>query len=465
MKNKSALFKNISSSRYDLFLRGQFEVFAGYSIAIIETFIAARIGLTPISYGDALVISSCVLTITLVLLTIVYFKKTLLLWQELLIFSIHMLGFVIFFSLWVYKLEGARIISLLTSVMAVAVILSYTRIIQSLIMSLSAVLCYLAVTSYAILVAGQPGSLVMETFLAICMIPLYVVIAWTAGSLNRYRSELENTHVELEKANRDLRGINSVMKRTQYLIDLEMDMAYNIQTSIFPAKPPAVTGWDIAFYSKPGYGVSGDFHDFYCTDDRLDGIALFDVSGHGLASALITILTKPILHRHFMHLADDKLGKVIDAVNADMKEQLETVNIFITGIVLRMTGDNLEYVNAGHPAMLCRQSESGRVHVVTDVEGKFKGRPLGIGPLSDHYTTLKFPVRKGDILLLYSDCFIECLDVNGEQYGLEKLALALADAPADTADSVLDYIMGRYNSHVADEKISDDLSVIVVRKI
>jgi serine phosphatase RsbU (regulator of sigma subunit) len=66
-------------------------------------------------------------------------------------------------------------------------------------------------------------------------------------------------------------------------------MTYSISLSV---KPPVVSGWDIAFTSRPKSGVSGDFYDFYTNGDKLEGLSLFDVSGHGVAPALITILSK-----------------------------------------------------------------------------------------------------------------------------------------------------------------------------
>jgi sigma-B regulation protein RsbU (phosphoserine phosphatase) len=46
-------------------------------------------------------------------------------------------------------------------------------------------------------------------------------------------------------------------------------------------------------------GISGDLYDFYLDDDTLSGISLFDVSGHGIASGLITMLAKSILFRTY----------------------------------------------------------------------------------------------------------------------------------------------------------------------
>jgi sigma-B regulation protein RsbU (phosphoserine phosphatase) len=79
-----------------------------------------------------------------------------------------------------------------------------------------------------------------------------------------------------------------------------MDMASNVQATLFPPTPPEVNGWDIAFVFRPMAGVSGDMYDFYTEGDTLNGVALFDVSGHGIASGLITMIARTVFQRNFM---------------------------------------------------------------------------------------------------------------------------------------------------------------------
>jgi sigma-B regulation protein RsbU (phosphoserine phosphatase) len=69
-------------------------------------------------------------------------------------------------------------------------------------------------------------------------------------------------------------------------------------------------------------GVSGDLYDFYQKEGRLTGLSLFDVSGHGIASGLITLLARSVILRVFMEAGTARLGEVRQKINSQLIEEL-----------------------------------------------------------------------------------------------------------------------------------------------
>jgi sigma-B regulation protein RsbU (phosphoserine phosphatase) len=225
-----------------------------------------------------------------------------------------------------------------------------------------------------------------------------------------------------------------------------------------------VSDWDVAFLTRPYSAVSGDFFDFYTKDHTLLGISLFDVSGHGVAPALITILAKPVIYGNFQKCSSLKLGAVLESSNSELHDELEAVNLYITGLMLRMTDSGVEYVNAGHPDLLHFQAESKGVRVITDSLSSFKGHPLGITMACQQYNSLNFKVKRDDFLVFYSDGLTESRNSEGSQYGTSRLIDAIENSNASDAAEMLDHIIDSLNNFAGYIKPGDDITIIIARK-
>src|SRR6201994_587007 len=70
-------------------------------------------------------------------------------------------------------------------------------------------------------------------------------------------------------------------------LDRELEIAREVQQRLFPQKLPVVDGLDFAGYCRPALGVGGDYYDFIRLPDGCLGIAVGDVSGKGIAAALM----------------------------------------------------------------------------------------------------------------------------------------------------------------------------------
>jgi len=402
---------------------------------------------------------------TSILVSIPYFKKVILVWHELAVFYSYLLFYQLGFCLWVYRLGDLRLLALINAFTSVTIILSYTNVFQSFIISIMTLISYTAVTWYSIEFAGQPGSLVKELFYPLCLFPSFMLISSAAYYINLKRDILHKVKLELETLNYDLSNANEKLIKKQLFAEIEMDLAREIQGAVFPRKAPLVSDWDIAFITKPYSTVSGDFYDFYCMDNALKGISLFDVSGHGIAPALITILAKPILFNHFKRCESLNLGNVIEAANSDLYDELEEVNLYITGLILRINGPEVEYVNAGHPDLIHFQTSAGKVSLMTDTCGSFKGHPIGISSLKQKYLSCNFTLESGDFLIFYSDGFTESRNDMGIQFGVNRLSDAILSSHATNATDLLDYLMESLNNFTGNIKAGDDITVIIAGKI
>jgi len=245
----------------------------------------------------------------------------------------------------------------------------------------------------------------------------------------------------------------------------EMELAGHIQKHLLTPLPEKIEGWEIALAFQPRVGASGDFYDFYVRNSHLKGIALFDVSGHGVSSALITMIIKPVTYRLFNSMAGESLETIINLVDRHICSDLERLDNYVTCVLLRFEGDSVEYVNAGHPDILHKVRSTGEVRSAGEDSGKtYRGEPLGVGLDHRHPSTVQFRVMKGDILLIFTDCILDAQNRRNERYGIERLMESLRAAPDGSAAEILDFIISRFFSFVYKGDLKDDLTVILVKR-
>lgn len=300
---------------------------------------------------------------------------------------------------------------------------------------------------------------------------LFVLASRFAGA----RTAVEELNVNLEKkvdertselseTNAQIKRTNEELESARDIADKDMKMAAFVQQSFFARRPPVVAGWDIAFDFRPMSGVSGDVYDFYVEHGELRGVSLFDVSGHGIASGLVTMLAKTIIYRQFNEGRVLNLSAVMSNIDRKIIEEKGDIENYLTGMMLRISGNRLEYVSAGHPEMLFRKGASGIVRPVVIPGKDSKGRMLGIEGLSEGYTTIGFSVVDEDSLLFFTDCLPDARNSAGEEFGVDRIAKAFSSSGNGLAAEKLASIMHAFESFVGELALNDDLTVVVLQR-
>jgi len=213
-------------------------------------------------------------------------------------------------------------------------------------------------------------------------------------------------------------------------------------------------------------GVSGDFYDYYLTNGRLEGAGLFDVSGHGISSGLLTLLARSIIGKHFVNHQDEKLGTMMDTINKSLINEIGQTGYYLTGILLRFRDTLIEYANCGHPHLLYRSGRTGNVGQVTPPDGEsIVGPFLGIDLLDKNYRSLSFRFNPGDCLIAYTDCLLETTSPDGAHYDEARIMKSLREAPDGGSGDILDHVMKDFYDHAQKASdFSDDITAIVIRK-
>ncbi len=135
----------------------------------------------------------------------------------------------------------------------------------------------------------------------------------------------------------------------------EYQQARAVHESLFPK--PVVTDWmRFDFGYRPAADIGGDFiHTWTGADGRFH-LALIDVTGHGLASAMSVARIHGEIERLHDEYPNDGPAKLLLRLNRYFHRLLARHRLYATGIVLTIDPrrGELRYASAGHPPILLR---------------------------------------------------------------------------------------------------------------
>jgi len=119
-----------------------------------------------------------------------------------------------------------------------------------------------------------------------------------------------------------------------------------------------------------------------------------------------------------------------------------------------------QYINAGHlPPLLIRTGEFGNLEVKRLEAG---GPVLGLIP-DMPFSQGQLVIRKGDVLVAFSDGIVEAPNFNSEEFGEQRLIDAIRDGWNDSAGGIRNSVFDRVRSYMKDGRAVDDQTLMVVR--
>ncbi len=246
-------------------------------------------------------------------------------------------------------------------------------------------------------------------------------------------------------------------------IEKELQLANVVQQSFFKHSDSIYDDWAISYYNKPMAGVSGDFLDIYGNENHLDGIGIFDVSGHGIASGLVTMLVKNIIFQEFNNGKHDKLKSIIDRINIRYIKEKGNIENYLTGILTRIDGDNVEFINAGHSMPIFYNAQEDSAYFVEDEKNVAFGA-IGLPDVPTNFISHTVKMSRGDELIFFTDGATEATNAEGDDFGKDRLLRSIfrnADRPLTTQ---INCVISDIFTFIGDEPRKDDITIIILKK-
>jgi sigma-B regulation protein RsbU (phosphoserine phosphatase) len=244
-------------------------------------------------------------------------------------------------------------------------------------------------------------------------------------------------------------------------MQFSLNLAKEVQQNLLPKTNLKIDGFDIAGKSIYCDETGGDYYDFILIDDAAEkkiGVAIGDVSGHGVSAALLMAAVRSSLRQRLS--LPGHAAEVISDLNRQMAQDMEDSGQFVTMFYLTVDPIKmqLQYVRAGHdPAIFYDQN--------TDAFEELSGTgiALGVDINWDVKAYTKPALRNGQIIFLSTDGIWEARNPQGEMFGKGPIYDIIRNNSSLGANEILKAMIESLRSFQKDTKIEDDITLVIIK--
>ena len=290
----------------------------------------------------------------------------------------------------------------------------------------------------------------------------YVGVQSDITDRKRAEAELKSANDKLARANAEITAASERLRR-------DLVTAAKVQQALLPATLPDIPGVRFAWTYKPCDELAGDILNVVRLDEKHVGLYLLDVSGHGVASALLSVTVSHLLSKMpELSLAPGSEAngssarrplppaQVAEQLNKQFRWNPEVAQFFtLLYGVLDWEAGEFRYVAAGHPGPVC---------VPVDAAPFILDAPTGlpIGMLVSTYQEAAVRLKRGDRLYIYSDGITDRMNEDGELFGQQQLLDLLGEGRAAPLAASLEGVVRSVEGWGCRTCLKDDISILGV---
>lgn len=246
-----------------------------------------------------------------------------------------------------------------------------------------------------------------------------------------------------------------VIENQKNQLEQQINIAGELHKALLPQIIPVIDEAIISYKYTPMMELGGDFIDFYYNEKEKNlGLFICDVSGHGMAGALVSSMVKISLNRwnETVKTPSDTLHNIYNALTGKMGDHFVTAGVccidLISGIIT--------YSSAGHlPLIIARKN--GEIELLNS-----RGRLIAEA-IPPNYEEVSTMIYEGESLILYTDGVTECYNRNNIIFGDEKffdLIRTNCNAePCDMNNNIFNELLEFNNG----PHFNDDVTILIMR--
>jgi phosphoserine phosphatase RsbU/P len=274
---------------------------------------------------------------------------------------------------------------------------------------------------------------------------------------------------EEKEAKDALQRANTLLEEANQATRRDLEAAAAVQNALLPAKLPQFPGFQFAYRFHPCIDVGGDSLNVLALDDRHAALYILDVSGHGVAAALLSVTLTHMLSlaadRSFLYQTDVN-GDLVITPPADVVSRLNEHFVanavlsryftMIYGILDRQSCE-FRYVAAGHP---------GPIHVTGNAPPlmlETGGIPVGLISGATYEESV-VTLAPGDRLYLCTDGISEAENEREEHFGLGRLMETLSETRTLSLNASLAAIVEKAEAWSSQLGAADDASILALER-
>ncbi len=302
------------------------------------------------------------------------------------------------------------------------------------------------------------GSLVVELLVLATIIPpttrayLYIsLLLIVVGYLN-----VQVMRMLLQKQKRKT---NTVVSQPTEKLLTSLAVAEKIQKYLLPANGLNLPGIEFYARSRPSEHISGDFYQVIALDESKTLIAIGDAAGHGLPSALVSIMVDTLLHAY----AQEKdLERMLSQVNHILYQRIDP-SLFSTLLVMVWDSkkEQMTLCSAGFGRIACFDRAKNALSTM-----KTGGVALGMIPhIGGHVVQQTFSLAPQDALILSTDGILDMRNPLGERLGYTQWTKVIEKhVTKESAEQIFNAISDDLLAFAGTAKQVDDITLMIIRR-
>ena len=321
----------------------------------------------------------------------------------------------------------------------------------------------------------QAASIVNQQLRSVAAIPLYALSRFRSGDSTSVQSEgtlLGVLYVDSQKpaafSGLDRQVLDALaieaasvidnarmvkLERERRQMEQDLSIARDIQKKLLPREVGNYSYLEVCGVNESCFSVGGDYFDIFELEGNRVAFVVADVAGKGLSAALLTA----VLQGGFagITLTPDPI-RLISQLNKYVWSRSDP-NRYATAIMGVFGEDgSVECINAGHHSgLLARQ---GKVREV------FESECFPIGMFSDaEFSTKTGRLDVGDTLILFSDGLTEAANLDGDEFGMDRISEAFAanaDLPVPELSTAILGVIAKFTKGAEQ---TDDMTLLILR--
>lgn len=275
-------------------------------------------------------------------------------------------------------------------------------------------------------------------------------------------TKVKQRTAQLAEANQEITLLNERLEAENLRMSAELDVTRKLQKMVLPKEHELqqIPDLEIAGFMEPADEVGGDYYDVLFHEGGVK-FAIGDVTGHGLESGMLMIMAQMAV-RTLLESEENDPIRFLEIINRAIYKNVERMNVDknMTLAILDYHQGELTISGQHEEAIIVRAG--GEIERIDTLDlGLYVGLEPDIGEFLNH---TEIQLNPGDGVVLYTDGITEAEDINGVQYGLDRLCEVISTSWNLSADEMRERIIDDLMGYIGTQKVYDDITVLVIKQ-